>query len=107
MKYFHFHHLPFPFRRFLFPSPSESAVLLTLAISVGLASGTGIWLFTTAVDIFSHLFREQLAGNMLHPGLARLELCPFWLWRDWLLGLLCTDLWGRNVSMEWLALLKR
>ncbi len=44
---------------------SESAILLALAVSVGLTSGIGIWIFTTAVEQFTHLFKTDVAQNIL------------------------------------------
>lgn len=41
-----------------------------LAVSVGVASGIGIWIFTTAVEQFTQLFRTDLAKNLLGQRLG-------------------------------------
>ncbi len=49
---------------------SENSVLLLLAIMVGLASGIGIWLFETAIELFHTVFGEWLVTDRLRPVLG-------------------------------------
>ena len=57
-------------RRLPYPRFSESTTLITLALSVGLASGIGVWLFRTGIDLFQSLFRETLADRVLKPWIG-------------------------------------
>lgn len=57
-----------------YPRLSESTSLIALALSVGLASGIGVWLYRTGIDLFQRLFQDTLAHHILGPWIGPLGI---------------------------------